>query len=62
MIYYPVPLHQQKAFEVAGMERRSLPVTEGLSEVVISLPIHTEMDDEQLGRITNCVLEFIKSQ
>lgn len=62
MIYYPVPLHQQKAFEVTGMEQKSLPVTEELSEHVISLPIHTEMDDEQLDRITTCVLDFINSQ
>ena len=62
MIYYPVPLHQQKAFEVTGMEQKSLPVTEKLSEQVISLPIHTEMDDEQLERITTCVLDFINSQ
>ena len=62
MIYYPVPLHQQKAFEVTGMEQKSLPVTEELSEQVISLPIHTEMDDEQLERITTCVVDFINSQ
>jgi dTDP-4-amino-4,6-dideoxygalactose transaminase len=62
MIYYPVPLHQQKAFEVTGMEQKSLTVTEELSEQVISLPIHTEMDDEQLDRITTCVLDFINSQ
>jgi len=62
MIYYPVPLHQQKAFEVTGKEQKSLPVTEELSEQVISLPIHTEMDDEQLERITTCVLDFINSQ
>ena len=62
MVYYPVPLHKQKAFEVAGIEQISLPITEELSEQVISLPIHTEMDDEQLERISKGVLDFIKSQ
>lgn len=62
MIYYPIPLHKQKAFEVAGMKPVSLPITEALCEQVISLPIHTEMDEEQLGRITNAVLDFTKSQ
>ena len=62
MVYYPVPLHQQKAFEVAGMPQKSLPITEELSLQVISLPIHTEMDEEQLGRITEAVLDFTNSQ
>ncbi|MBL4753895.1 MAG: DegT/DnrJ/EryC1/StrS family aminotransferase [Flavobacteriales bacterium] len=62
MIYYPVPLHHQKAFEVAGMEQKSLPVTEALCKQVISLPIHTEMDQEQLNLITDSILEFTNSQ
>jgi len=62
MIYYPVALHQQKAFEVAGLEHKSLPVTETLCNQVISLPIHTEMDEEQLGLISGGVLDFTNSQ
>ncbi|MBL4657237.1 MAG: DegT/DnrJ/EryC1/StrS family aminotransferase [Flavobacteriales bacterium] len=61
MIYYPIPLHKQKAFEVAGMDAVTLPVTEGLCEVVISLPIHTEMDEDQLERITQGVIAFTQS-
>jgi UDP-2-acetamido-2-deoxy-ribo-hexuluronate aminotransferase len=48
MIYYPVPLHLQKAFCRSEYKEGSFPVTENLSNVVISLPIHTEMPIEQL--------------
>ncbi len=60
MLYYPVPCHKQKAFEekrkVFGGE---LKVTDWLTPRVLSLPIHTEMDEEQLSYITNSVLEFV---
>ncbi len=59
MIYYPVPVHKQKMFESFNSGSTNLPVTEWLSERVISLPIHTEMDEEQLKKITTSVLEFI---
>ena len=59
MIYYPVPVHKQKMFESFNFGSTNLPVTEWLSERVISLPIHTEMDEEQLKKITTSVLEFI---
>jgi len=52
MIYYPVPLHLQKAFHYLGYKRGDFPVTESLCENVVSLPIHTEMDMEQLEYIT----------
>lgn len=59
MIYYPVPAHRQKMFEEFGGGDYNLPVTEWLAEKVISLPIHTELDEEQLGYITDKVLEFV---
>lgn len=58
MIYYPVPAHRQKMFESFGGAAFSLPVTDWLTERVISLPIHTELDDDQLALITGKVNEF----
>jgi dTDP-4-amino-4,6-dideoxygalactose transaminase len=60
MIYYPVPLHFQKAYKDARYKEGDFPVTEALCESVISLPIHTEMDEETLAYITKNVLEFFK--
>lgn len=60
MIYYPVALHNQKAFEPYGHKQRSFPVTDELCQTVISLPMHTELDDEQLSSITQKVLEFFQ--
>ena len=62
MIYYPVPAHRQKMFQNLSAEAQHLPVTDWLTERVISLPIHTEMDDEQLQFITSKVLEFADKQ
>lgn len=59
MIYYPVPAHRQKMFESFGSSASHLPVTDWLTERVISLPIHTEMDDEQLQHITTTILNFL---
>jgi len=58
MIYYPVPVHLQNAFSMYGYKKDDMPLTESLCECVISLPIHTEMDDEQLNYIINTVKEF----
>ena len=51
MIYYPVPLHLQKAYRKVGFEEGSFPITEQLSKTVISLPIHTEMTEVELSYI-----------
>ncbi len=59
MIYYPVPAHRQKMFDAFGGSDFELPVTDWLTERVISLPIHTELDEEQLQFITSNVLAFI---
>lgn len=58
MIYYPVPAHRQKMFEGLGSASASLTVTDWLTERVISLPIHTELDEEQLHFISSAVLDF----
>jgi UDP-2-acetamido-2-deoxy-ribo-hexuluronate aminotransferase len=59
MIYYPVPGHKQKMFASFGTADISLPVTDWLTERVISLPIHTEMDEEQLAFIITKVIEYV---
>ena len=59
MIYYPVPLHMQKAYQDKRYKQGDFPVTEKLSDRVISLPMHTELDNEQLTYITDSVLEFV---
>ncbi len=62
MIYYPVPAHRQKMFDAFGGSAYVLPVTDWLTERVISLPIHTELDEEQLQLITSTVLAFINNK
>ncbi len=59
MIYYPVPGHKQKMFAHFNVASQEMPVTDWLTERVISLPIHTEMDNEQLGFISSKVLEYL---
>ncbi|MCW3087289.1 MAG: regulatory protein, partial [Sediminibacterium sp.] len=61
MIYYPVPGHRQPMFTNAGIPDYDLRVTDRLTECVISLPVHTEMDEEQLSFITKHVLSFINN-
>lgn len=58
MIYYPVPLHLQTAYRQPGMAEGSFPITERLSKEVISLPIHTEMTEDQLSYICTCLKDF----
>ena len=58
MIYYPVPLHLQKAYAGLGYGEGDFPVTETLCRTVLSLPIHTEMDDDQLSHIISTVKQF----
>lgn len=56
MVYYPVPLHMQKAYQDPRYTEGDFPVAEKLAACVLSLPMHTELDDEQLAYITNAVL------
>lgn len=59
MIYYPIPLHLQEAYTDPRYKEGDFPVTEKLCASVISLPMQTELDDEQLKHITDSVLEFL---
>lgn len=59
MIYYPVPVHRQQMFAAFGGAAYELPVTDWLTERVISLPMHTELDEEQLQTISSAVLEYV---
>ncbi len=61
MIYYPVPLHMQKAYQSFRYNQKEgdLPITEDLSKSVISLPMHTELDKEQQDYIISNVLDFV---
>lgn len=60
MIYYPIPVHLQQAYLGYGYAKGSLPITEQLAEQVISLPIHTEMDETQLNFIAQSVIELME--
>lgn len=57
-IYYPIPLHSQKAYADTRYKEEDFPVTNQLVKEVISLPMHTELDDEQIKFITTSVLEY----
>ena len=59
-VYYPMPTHKQGAFKNTFEKRVSLENTEYLTQTVLSLPIHTELDTEQLEYITSSIIEFIK--
>lgn len=59
MIYYPVPLYKQEAYKHAGLNgQATLPVTESLCDSVISLPMHTELDEPTLAYICEAVRSF----
>ncbi len=60
MIYYPIPLHLQKAYKDARYKQGDFPVTEKLCNSVMSLPMHTELTKETINYITDSVLEFVK--
>ncbi|MCK4920295.1 MAG: DegT/DnrJ/EryC1/StrS family aminotransferase [Bacteroidales bacterium] len=58
MIYYPVGLHMQNAYKNLGYSEGDFPVTEKICSKVISLPMHTELNEQQLKYITESVNEF----
>ncbi|HPH99058.1 MAG TPA: DegT/DnrJ/EryC1/StrS family aminotransferase [Chitinophagaceae bacterium] len=60
MIYYPVPAHQQKMF-TSYNTNYLLPITNQLTTCVLSLPMHTELDEEQLQYITNHIINYVKN-
>jgi UDP-2-acetamido-2-deoxy-ribo-hexuluronate aminotransferase len=59
MIYYPVPCHMQQAFRHLGYCAGDFPVSEKLAGTVLSLPMHTELDEEQMQFITDNIVEFV---
>lgn len=59
MIYYPMPLHTQKAYDADKYNDADFPVTNELCKCVVSLPMHTELDDEQLAYITSSLKEYL---
>jgi dTDP-4-amino-4,6-dideoxygalactose transaminase len=60
MVYYPVPLHLQKAFSEYAIAGQSFPVTEQLSKEVLSLPMHTELEKDQLQYICQSIKSFFR--
>ena len=62
MVYYPVPLHLQKAYQDPRYKAGDFPVAERLAACVLSLPMHTELSDEQLLAITSAVGEVIANK
>jgi dTDP-4-amino-4,6-dideoxygalactose transaminase len=58
MIYYPVPCHKQNMLKEYGVAALYLPVTDMLQDCVISLPMHTELTEEELSYIANGLLEI----
>lgn len=61
-VYYPIPLHQQKAYADSRFNEEDFVVTNQLVQEVISLPMHTELDDEQINFITDLVINFVNKQ
>ncbi len=61
MVYYPVPCHLQNAYKSERFPAGSLPVTESLITEVISLPMSTELDNDQLTHITTAVKSFFNA-
>ena len=59
-VYYPIPLHAQKAYADERYNEADFTVTNQLVQCVISLPMHTELEDDQIEFITNTVIEFVK--
>lgn len=58
-VYYPIPLHNQKAYQDSRYNEDDFTVTNQLVKEVISLPMHTELDDEQIEFITTTIIEFV---
>ena len=60
-VYYPIPLHSQKAYKDDRYNEEDFTVTNQLVKEVISLPMHTELDDEQIDFITSTIINFVNS-
>lgn len=60
-VYYPIPLHSQKAYQDERYNEADFTVTNQLVKEVISLPMHTELDDEQIQFITDTIINFVSN-
>lgn len=60
MVYYPGPLHMQEAYRYLGYRENEFPVTTSLCKEVISVPMHPEMEQEQIDYITANILKFFE--
>jgi dTDP-4-amino-4,6-dideoxygalactose transaminase len=60
MVYYPIPIHLQKAYAYLGYKTGDFPLAEQLSQQVLSLPMHTELDEEQLTYIVTSLKEALQ--
>ena len=58
-VYYPIPLHRQKAYADSRYEESNFQVTNRLVDEVVSLPMHTELDQDQIDFITTTVKSFV---
>ncbi|MBN97571.1 MAG: hypothetical protein CMC56_06655 [Flavobacteriaceae bacterium] len=58
-VYYPIPLHQQKAYQSERYNEADFKVTNQLSQEVFSLPMHTELENDQIDYIINAVKEYL---
>ena len=61
MVYYPGPLHIQNAFKYLGYSADDFPVTTNLCREVLSLPMHPDLEPEQMDHIVNKVLKFFET-
>jgi len=59
-IYYPVPLHLQKAYKDERYKEENFKITNQISEEVLSLPMHTELEEDQIDFITQTIIDFLK--
>ncbi len=60
MVYYPIPLHVQEAYQAYGYKMGDLPITEKACEQVLSLPMHTELNKEQLAYICETFIDCMR--
>ena len=58
-VYYPIPLHKQKAYQDDRYNEADFPVTNQLIQEVMSLPMHTELENDQIEFITTTIKEFL---
>lgn len=62
MVYYPGVIHLQEAYQFLGYKKGDFPISENLAETVLSLPMHTELTEDQLKYIVNMIKEFFKKR